>query len=60
MNSGQLRKTDAQFVAEMLLSMLAGFERIRLLYGVKADPTSLNEKQKCVAIVDCFLNGLAA
>lgn len=60
MDSGQLRKTDAQFVAEMLLSMLAGFERVRLLYGVKADPTSLNEKQKCVAIVDCFLNGLAA
>ena len=59
MNSGQLRKTDSQFAAEMLLSMLAGFERVRLLYGVKADPTSLNEKQKCVAIVDCFLNGLA-
>ena len=59
MDSGQLRKTDSQFVAELLLSMLAGFERVRLLYGVKADPTSLNEKQKCVAIVDCFLNGLA-
>ena len=59
MDSGQLRKTDSQFVAEMLLSMLAGFERVRLLYGVKADPTSLNEKQKCVAIVDYFLNGLA-
>lgn len=59
MDSGQLRKTDSQFVAELLLSMLAGFERVRLLYGVKGDPTSLNEKQKCVAIVDCFLNGLA-
>ena len=58
MNSGQLRKTDSQFVAELLLSMLAGFERVRLLYGVKADPTSLDEKQKCVAIIDCFLNGL--
>ncbi len=60
MDAGKLRKTDAQFVAELLLSMLAGFERVRLLYGVKTDPTSLNEKQKCVAIVDCFLNGLAA
>ena len=59
MDSGQLRNTDSQFVAELLLSMLAGFERVRLLYGVKADPTSLNEKQKCGAIVDCFLNGLA-
>lgn len=59
MDTGQLRKTDSQFVAELLLSMLAGFERVRLLYGVKADPTSLNEKQKCVAIVDCFLDGLA-
>jgi TetR/AcrR family transcriptional regulator, mexJK operon transcriptional repressor len=59
MNAGQLRKTDAQFAAEILLSMLAGFERVRLLYGVKADPISLDEKQKCVAIVDCFLNGLA-
>jgi TetR/AcrR family transcriptional regulator, mexJK operon transcriptional repressor len=60
MSAGHLRKTDAQFAAELLLSMLAGFERVRLLYGVKSDPTSLNEKQKCVAIVDCFLGGLAA
>ncbi len=60
MDNGQLRKTDAQFAAELLLSMLAGFERVRLLYGVTSDPTSLNEKQKCVAIVDCFLGGLAA
>ncbi len=60
MDTGQLRKADAHFVAELLLSMLAGFERVRLLYGVKTDPTSLNEKQKCVAIVDCFLHGLAA
>lgn len=60
MDNKQIRKTDPQFVAELLLSMLAGFERVRLLYGVITDPTSLNEKQKCVAIVDCFLNGLAA
>lgn len=59
MDIGQLRKADAQFAAELLLSTLAGFERVRLLYGVKSDSTSLNEKQKCVAIVDCFLNGLA-
>ena len=59
MRAGQLRKTDAQFAAELFLSMLAGFERVRLLYGVKSDPTSFNEKQKCVAIVDCFLDGLA-
>ncbi len=58
MDSGNLRKTDSQFVAELLLSMLAGFERVRLLYGVKTDPTSLNEKQKCTAIVDCFLRAL--
>jgi TetR/AcrR family transcriptional regulator, mexJK operon transcriptional repressor len=59
MDAGQMRRYDAQFAAELFLSMLAGFERVRLLYGVKADPTSLNEKQKCVAIVDCFLDGLA-
>jgi TetR/AcrR family transcriptional regulator, mexJK operon transcriptional repressor len=59
MDMGELRKTDSQFVAELLLSMLAGFERVRLLYGIKADPTSLNEKQKCAAIVDCFLDGMA-
>jgi TetR/AcrR family transcriptional regulator, mexJK operon transcriptional repressor len=59
MDMQRIRKTDAQFVAELFLSMLAGFERVRLLYGVKTDPTSLNEKQKCAAIVDCFLNGLA-
>ena len=60
MDAGQMRKLDAQFAAELFMSMLAGFERVRLLYGVKTDPTSLNEKQKCVAIVDCFLGGLAA
>ena len=59
MESGQLRKVDAHFAAELLMSMIAGFERVRLLYGVKADPVALNEKQRCAAIVDCFLNGLA-
>jgi TetR/AcrR family transcriptional regulator, mexJK operon transcriptional repressor len=58
-DAGQLRDNDPQFLAELLLSMLAGFERVRLLYGVKTDPTSLSEKQKCAAIVDSFLNGLA-
>lgn len=58
MEAGQMRKLDAQFAAELFMSMLAGFERVRLLYGVKSDPTSLNEKQKCAAIVDCFLRAL--
>ena len=59
MEAGDLATGDPQFAAELLMSMLAGFERVRLLYGVKTDPTSLSEAEKQIAIVNCFLRGFA-
>lgn len=59
MAAGDLAVSDPQFAAELLMSMLTGYERVRLLYGVKADPTSLSEAEKQMAIVDCFLRGFA-
>ncbi|MEO6024760.1 MAG: TetR/AcrR family transcriptional regulator [Burkholderiales bacterium] len=59
MEAGDLATGDPQFAAELLMSMLAGFERVRLLYGVKNDPTSLSEAEKQIAIVNCFLRGFA-
>jgi TetR/AcrR family transcriptional regulator, mexJK operon transcriptional repressor len=59
MQRGELRKSDPQFAAELLMSMLTGYERIRLLYGVKISPSPLSDTEKCVAIVDCFLRAFA-
>lgn len=50
---GEICKTDTQFAAQMLMSMLTGYDRARLLYGIKAGKT--NERQQCERIVDCFL-----
>ncbi|MSQ59319.1 MAG: TetR/AcrR family transcriptional regulator [Betaproteobacteria bacterium] len=57
MASKELRKTDARFAAEMLMSMLTGYDRARLLYGMKISRT--NEQQQCERIVDCFLRTMA-
>ncbi len=51
--SGEIRMTDTQFAAQMLMSMLTGHDRSRLLYGIKAGKA--NETQQCERIVDCFL-----
>lgn len=53
MERGEIRKTDAQFAAQMLMSMLTGYDRVRLLYGIKAG--RVNERQRCERIVDSFL-----
>ena len=53
MRSGEMRRDDPQFAAELLLSMLAGHERIKRLYGVHGADEA--EKNRAARIVDCFL-----
>ncbi len=60
MAGGQIRKTDAQFAAQMLMSMLTGYDRARLLYGIKSSTGPASEQQQCERIVDCFLRTLDA
>lgn len=53
MDAGKLRKDDASFAAEMLLSMLTGLDRSRLLFGM---PNLREEEQlRSGRIVDGFL-----
>lgn len=58
MAQGQMRETDPGFAAEMLLSMLAGLDRTRLLFGVANPP--LDEVLRVEQIVDGFLRMFAA
>ena len=53
MRAGVLRNENPQFAAELLLSMLAGHERIKRLYGVNGAGEA--EKKRVARIVDCFL-----
>ena len=53
MSSGELRRDDPQFAAELLLSMLAGHERVKRLYGVSGAASA--ESRRVTRIVDCFL-----
>ncbi len=57
MREGRLRKADPRFAAEMLLSMLAGMERTRLLFGVANPP--LDEAARVEQVVDGFLRMFA-
>jgi TetR/AcrR family transcriptional repressor of mexJK operon len=57
MDAGQLRRDDAEFAAEMLLSMLAAMERARMLFGV--DNPLHDEQQRVERIVDGFLRMFA-
>jgi AcrR family transcriptional regulator len=52
MAAGQLRRDDPQFAAELFLSMLAGQERVRRLYGLNGAEA---ESRRVPRIVDCFL-----
>jgi TetR/AcrR family transcriptional regulator, mexJK operon transcriptional repressor len=52
MAAGKLRRDDPQFAAEVFLSMLAGQERVRLLYGLNGSEA---EPRRVARIVDCFL-----
>ncbi len=53
MNAGALRRDDPEFAAELFLSMLAGQERVRRLYGIANGAEA--EARRVARIVDCFL-----
>lgn len=58
MDRGLLRRDDPMFAAEMLLSLLGGFERTRRLL----DPVSVTPAEEAARIaktVDCFLRAYA-
>lgn len=57
MAEGQMRDADPGLAAEMLLSMLAGMERTRLLFGVANPPQ--DEAVRVEQIVDGFLRMFA-
>jgi TetR/AcrR family transcriptional regulator, mexJK operon transcriptional repressor len=52
MAAGKLSRAEPEFAAEMLLSMLAGQDRIKRLFAVSAGE---NERARTADIVDCFL-----
>lgn len=58
MDSGELHRADPQFAAQMFMGMVTGFERNRLLYGIRSRTTALAEKRQCERIVDGFLSML--
>lgn len=58
MSEGTLRRDDPLFCAEMLLSLLEGFDRTRLLFGAPSRPAS-DEQVRVARIVDCFLRAYA-
>jgi TetR/AcrR family transcriptional regulator, mexJK operon transcriptional repressor len=56
MKKGELRRDDAQFAAELFLSMLAGQERVKRLYGMNGKVSGAQaESRRVPRIVDCFL-----
>ena len=56
MKAGRLRREAPEFAAELFLSMLAGMERVKRLYGVNG--TTENEQKRVARIVDSFLRAL--
>ena len=50
---GRLRRDDAQLAAEMLLSMLAGVDRVKHLFGLGNGGE--HDTRRAARIVDCFL-----
>ena len=53
MDAGELRRDDPRFAAEMLLSMLAGIDRMKKLFSV--NDAGESEARRTGRIVDCFL-----
>ena len=51
MKAGRLRRDDPVFAAEMLLSMLAGVDRVKRLFGIN----DASGERRAQRIVDCFL-----
>ena len=58
--TGELACREPRFAAQMLLGMLTGHDRVRLLYGIKSDAGRESEVRRCERIVDCFLNAFGA
>lgn len=50
MKAGRLRRDDPVFAAEMLMSMLAGVDRVKRLFGV-----DVSGERRAQRIVECFL-----
>lgn len=53
MQAASLRHDDPDFAADMLIGMLIGAERTRLLFGVAPEP--VDESARIAAIIDCFM-----
>jgi TetR/AcrR family transcriptional regulator, mexJK operon transcriptional repressor len=53
MKARRLRRDDAVLAAEMLMSMLAGVDRVKRLFGVNDQRES--DERRAARIVDCFL-----
>jgi TetR/AcrR family transcriptional repressor of mexJK operon len=53
MREGRLRREDPELAAEMLLSMLAGVDRVKKLFCVASGIE--NDARRAARIVDCFL-----
>ena len=58
MDEGTLRRDEPLFAAEMLFSMLAGFDRASRLFGAPLLPAA-RERNRVARIVDCFLRAYA-
>jgi len=58
MDDRKLRRDDPQFAAEMLISMLGGFENTRRMLGVSTFPSD-QEQDRITQIVDAFLRAYA-
>lgn len=56
MEKGELRRDDPRFAAELFLSMLAGQERVKRLYGINGKAGGAEaEARRVPRIVDCLL-----
>lgn len=58
MDEGTLIREDPRFAAEMLLSLLEGFDRTRRMFGAPECPAD-QEQDRIERIVDCFLRAYA-
>jgi TetR/AcrR family transcriptional regulator, mexJK operon transcriptional repressor len=54
----KLELEDAEFAAEMLLSMLTGHDRLKRLFAVL--PSAESEAKRTARIVDCFLKAFGS
>lgn len=58
MHEGTLRRDDPLFAADMLLSMLEGFDRTRRLFGEPVLAAE-QEQERVALIIDCFIRAYA-